>query len=227
MVRNLIVELFGYVRHLLTLLPLDIRSVDFNLYAASVGIARVDGTQRPASGHALWVPDTSANSASLGDEQNTGPQVRAPYFALPFVADFLGPNPGAIVELLGADTLTAYAIYDSAGSVARIALINLNYWSSDTGGTRNNQTFIIPAGGTKATTVQYLQADNGAHALGYDGDGSIIAWAGETWSYSLDNGNGHLVSGVPVSHNVTTCDNAFHISLEDSSAAIVYFGGNS
>lgn len=55
--------------------------VDFKLYSMPMGVKRVDSTQRPAAPHSLWVPDKSTNSASLGAEQNVGPQLRGPYYA--------------------------------------------------------------------------------------------------------------------------------------------------
>ena len=56
-------------------------SVDFQLYAMSQGVSRVSGTQRPVARHSLWIP-----KPNLTEE---GPQVRAPYYAQPFVADFV------------------------------------------------------------------------------------------------------------------------------------------
>ena len=181
-----------------------LREVDFNLYAMTLGVKRVDATQRPAAHHSLWVPDTSTNDPTLGDQQNIGPQVRGPYYATPMTADFVGRNPGPVAELLGEDTTTAYAMYDaSSGAVSKVALVNLKYWSADTGGVRGSVLYEIPISNkrTRSVTVQRLRADAGAHAQGYDvqGDGGVITWAGETWSYALDNGEGHLVDGVPVS----------------------------
>ena len=164
--------------------------VDFNLYAMTLGVKRLDATQRPAAHHSLWVPDNSTNSPALGSEQNFGPEVRGPYYAVPMVADFVGTDPGAVVPLLGEDTLTAYAMYSSSGALAKVALVNLNYWSADTNTTsaRPSRTFRIPVGADVQTvTVRRLQAAMGAHAMGYDvqGDSGIITWAGETWSYDF------------------------------------------
>ncbi|KAK3707899.1 hypothetical protein LTR37_011751 [Vermiconidia calcicola] len=179
--------------------------VDFECYAMSLGVKRVDATHRPAAYHSLWVPDSSTNDPTLGDQQNIGPQVRGPWFAMPMIADFVGKQPGAVVPVLEQDLATAYAMYDpSTSALSRIMLVNLKFWSADR-----------------------LRADAGAHAQGYDvqGDSGVITWAGETWSYVLDNGSGSLVDGVPVSETIGICQGVASITLPDSEAAIAYFGG--
>lgn len=200
--------------------------LDFNLYSMSVGVQRVDASQRPAARHSLWVPDTSANNASLGIEQNIGPEVRGTWFAMPPLADFVGKNPGKMEEVLGEDTLTAYAMYDAnSGDLSKVALVNLNYWSADTGGARNNFTFNVPVPqGTQQVEVRYLQSAGGAHTLGYDAGGgnATITYAGETWSYILNDGAGSLVAGVPANVNVTVCNGIAPVTLQDTEAAIVF-----
>jgi hypothetical protein len=70
------------------------------------------------------VPDYSAG------DTNPGPQTRGVWYALPFIADFIGQSPGKVVEVnLGSDVLTAYAIYDASTSqLSKFALINLRTW---------------------------------------------------------------------------------------------------
>lgn len=201
--------------------------VDFELYAMSQGVKQVHQTGRPAAYHSLWVPDTSANNAANGNQQNIGPQVRGPYYGLPLVADFQGTSSGKVTEILGDDLATAYAIYDSgSGALSRVALVNLKFWSADVGGTRGSTTFDIPVkAGVKSVKVSRLRADAGAHALGYDnqGNGGMITWAGETWSYKLDQGNGSPVSGVAKTETVAVCNGVASVTLPDSEAAVVYF----
>ncbi|KAK3724818.1 hypothetical protein LTR37_000866 [Vermiconidia calcicola] len=202
--------------------------VDFECYAMSLGVKREDATHRPAAYHSLWVPDDSTNDPALGDQQNTGPQVRGPWFAMPMIADFVGKQPGAVVPILEQDLATAYAMYDpSTSALSRIMLVNLKFWSADVNGERVNITFDVPVSGSGQVTVKRLCADAGAHAQGYDvqGENGVITWAGETWSYELDNGSGSLADGVPVSETVEVCNSVASITLPDSEAAIVYFGG--
>jgi hypothetical protein len=201
--------------------------VDWELYLMSQGVKRVDVTHRPAAPHSVWVPDDSANDASNGAQQNIGPEVRAPYYGLPLIADFQGKSSGRVTAILENDLATAYAIYNpSSGKVSKVALVNLKFWSADVGGTRGSVTFNIPVpSGISTVTVQRLRADSGAHALGYDheGQGGMITWAGYTWSYKLDQGSGSRVTGVPVSQTVQVCNGIATVKLPDSEAAVVFF----
>ena len=207
-------------------------AVDFNLYAMSQGVKRVHATQRPAAHHSLWVPDGSTNDPSLGDEMNRGPQVRGPWFAAPFVADFVGMSPGWVGRLWESDGEVAYGKFDSTtGRLGKVAVVNLRYWSLDTGAVdgrkqRGNVTFAISVQdrNIKKATVRRLESDAGAHALGVDAGGphQTITWAGETWSYPMDNGRGHFVEGGARSKTVKVCDGMAVVSVEDTGAAIVF-----
>ncbi|CAK7205083.1 hypothetical protein SEUCBS139899_007848 [Sporothrix eucalyptigena] len=197
---------------------------DFQLYAMAQGAKRVDGTMRPAANHSLWVPDDSAAPA------NPGPQVRAPFYTLPFVADFIGHTPGDVVEVdLGSDVLTAYASYNAgSGTLGKLALINLQAWAEGVSmGARGSVTFAVPApsGCTVSATVRRLTAAAGCQALGYDyaGPTQNITWAGEQWSYAIDNGKGHMVPGVNAAETVPVVDGVVHVTVLDSEAVIVSF----
>lgn len=197
--------------------------VDFQLYSLTQGVSRVDATHRPAALHSYWVPDDSVPTI------NPGPQVRGVWYALPFVADFIGRNPGKVAALdLGSDTLTAYAIYDaSKNTVSKVAVINLQVWVEDgSTGTRGEQTLSIPVPPwTRSFEVRRLKSTAGAQAMGYDyaGPSQNITWAGEQWSYKLDEGKGHLVSGIPTveSYSVTNGNAVVHVS--DTEAVLVTF----
>ena len=207
-------------------------AVDFHLYVMSRGVKRVHASQRPAAHHSLWVPDASTSDPGLGEEMNVGPQVRGPWFAAPFVADFVGESPGGVVRLWEGEFGVAYGMFDSAsGELGKVALLNLRFWAKDTGAVdggaeRGNVTFSIPVQdrSVKKVTVRRLRADAGAHALGLDagGDDQLITWAGETWSYAVDNGRGHFVDGVARSENFEVCDGMAVVSVEDTGAAIVF-----
>ena len=198
--------------------------VDYNLYAMSIGVKRIDASARPAAPHSFWVPDTSANAP--GPEQDIGPQVRAPYYAIPMLAEFIGKSSGSVVELLGEDTSTTYAIYDqSTGKLSRVALVNLNYWSADSGLDRGATTFGVHVDvGAEWLIVKHLHADAGAHAQGYDvqGQDGLITWAGETWSYVLDNGKGSTANDTLIGDIVTVCNGMAVITVPDSEAVLVY-----
>ncbi|KAJ5623969.1 hypothetical protein N7510_000278 [Penicillium lagena] len=200
-------------------------SIDFRLYSLTQGVGRVDATQRPAALHSYWVPDNSAGDA------NPGPQVRAPWYALPFIADFLGQNPGKVAEVdLGSDTLTAYAIYDAnTNAVFKVALLNLRVWvigeSVNSRGSENI-SFPVPVN-TFSYTVQRLESAAGAQAMGFDyaGPEQSITWAGEEWSYSIDQGRGHTVEGVVAVETYTVTDGIVEVEILDSEAIIINLEG--
>lgn len=208
-------------------------AVDFNLYAMSMGVSRVVASQRPAAHHSLWVPDASANSKDLGAECNAGPQVRGPWFAMPMLADFIGKNPGRVVRLVEEDDVVVYGMFGPGEKkLDKIAVLNMRFWAQETGGLhggkeRGHVTFSIPVAdlSVKKVTVKRLQADAGAHALGYDAGGKeeMITWAGETWSHAKDKGHGHFVEDVPRSQAVEVCEGIALVSVKDTSAAIISF----
>ncbi|KAI0376016.1 hypothetical protein F5Y04DRAFT_233229 [Hypomontagnella monticulosa] len=198
-------------------------SVDFQLTALTRGIKRVVDSGRPIAEHTSWVPDDSTK------DHNGGPQVRAAFSADMFVADFIGKNPGRVVELKVEQTnhlLSAYAMYSSDNKkVTRLALTNLRLWDgSASGGNRGKQTFIVPVGnGVKEAKVRRLRADKGVGATGFDvgGGGSNVTWAGEQWSFSLDNGKGHFPTGKAQVETVQVKEGRVSIDVPDSEAVVV------
>lgn len=169
------------------------------------------------------MPDDSVNDPALGDSYNPGPQVRGPFFATPFVADFIGTEAaGAVVQVLSEELATGYAIYDADGSApTRLALLNLRYWDSSQG-ERPSTAFAVPATGD-TVTVKRLRAEAGAAAQGDDVDGTTITWAGETWSYAADDGEGHLTD-APGEETVEVCEGVAIVEVPDSEGVVVVFG---
>ena len=197
--------------------------IDFRLYSLTQGVARVDATQRPAALHSYWVPDNSAEFV------NPGPQVRASWYALPYIADFLGPNPGKVAEVdLGSDVLTAYAIYDANTNViSKVALLNLRIWvigeSTNVRGSENI-SFPLPVNSV-SYTVRRLESAAGAQAMGFDygGPEQNITWAGEQWSYAIDQGRGHALEGVVAVEPYTVTNGNVEVEILDSEAVIINF----
>lgn len=192
-------------------------SVDFQLYSMSRGVARVDGTQRPAAQHSLWVPISGLKS-------NPGPSVRPPFYAQPFIADFIGKSgTTAVVNLgLGSEKLAAYAAYNGA-TLARVAIVNLNEWNTGDS-KRPVQSFVLNVPkGINSVTVRHLHSDAGAGAFGYDFGGADqnITWAGEQFSYKVDDGKGHVSDKV--STTVNAVGGSVTIPVPDSEAVIVSF----
>ncbi|KAJ5825200.1 hypothetical protein N7474_002338 [Penicillium riverlandense] len=199
--------------------------IDFQLYSLTQGVSRVDATHRPAALHSYWVPDDSAG------DTNPGPQVRGVWYALPFIADFIGQDPGKVAEVdLGSDVLTAYAIYDaSTNRLSKVALINLRAWvEGEITSARGSENVTISiSSGNSTYKVQRLVSAAGAQAMGFDYGGPTenITWAGEQWSYSIDQGKGHLVTGVPTEETHIVTDGEVKIEVSDSEAVLVTFYG--
>ncbi|KAJ5259231.1 hypothetical protein N7478_012212 [Penicillium angulare] len=198
--------------------------IDFQLYSLSQGVSRVDATHRPAAFHSYWVPDDSAGTI------NPGPQVRAVWYALPFIADFLGQSPGKVSEIdLQSDTLAAYAIYNSSSNdVSRLAIINLQTWvnGDGSGSSRGSENVSVPVpSGVSSVYVRRLQSAAGAFAMGFDyaGPAENVTWAGEQWSYSIDQGKGHRVEGVSEKETYSVSDGVFEIQIQDSEALSIEF----
>ncbi|KAK8124773.1 glycoside hydrolase family 79 protein [Apiospora kogelbergensis] len=200
-------------------------AVDFGLACMARGVSRVANLAgRPVAGRVFWVPDET------GGAKNPGPQVRAPYPAAIFLADFVGKTPGAVKELdLGVKDhpyLSAYAMYDAqqGGKLGRVALVNMRLYNGTRtpGDKRGVETFRVPVPqGVQSVKVRRLHADHGAAAMGFDFGGREhnVTWAGQQWSYSVDQGKGH---GKVVEDEVKVQDGVAAVNVPDSEAVIVF-----
>ncbi|KAI9716504.1 MAG: hypothetical protein M1828_007664 [Chrysothrix sp. TS-e1954] len=169
-------------------------AVDFQMYAMSLGISRVTMTNKVNAGFSLWQPTTTGQYPAA---------VRAPYYAQPFIADFIGKSGATHVQNhnialpggKGPDPyLSAYGGYESR-NLARIAIVNLHLWSDITSAANSGPRPTVhthlkvnkAVGSTVA--VERLTAPHGAYASAQQG----ITWAGEQWDYSPDLGKGRIV----------------------------------
>jgi hypothetical protein len=199
--------------------------IDFMLYGMSVGVARIDGTQRPANTHSYWVPPSGDLTGNRGNE------VRAGYYAWPFVVDFLGNTSSSVgvVELnVGEekDHQSAYAVYAvyEDNKLARVALLNMKVWMAVKDGMRGNATFEIDGVDATDAKIARLTAKEGASARGYDVDRTNITWAGEQWAYKIDEGNGHVV-GEGWKQLDATGAGKISVDVSDSEAVMLDFTG--
>ncbi|KAI1379483.1 hypothetical protein F4677DRAFT_453065 [Hypoxylon crocopeplum] len=165
-------------------------AVDFQLYCMTVNVTRINWQQILASSLNMW----------RGVESKAGPARVSPnFYSQPFIADFIGKGGKTSVAPLdvggdGDGKLVAYAAYES-GKLARIALLNLDLWTSDNG-TRPH------------VKVNHLSAPNGALAE------AGLTYAGLEWTLE-SNGTENQVkndsnvlevgdTGVTVSVNATS-----------------------
>lgn len=213
-------------------------SVDFHLYGMSVvspfasihtrtsvnrhgqGVARIDGSQRPSATHSLWIPNPVPGVDAS--------QVRANWYAQPYIADFVSSSNAKqeVIESqdLGSPYLSAYAMY-SAGRLARVALVNLNMWPKAGGSTSDSRPktvfpVSVPAG-TTSVTVQRLVSPAGALASGYDVNQSeTITWAGLLWSSTKGNGEPQTVGTT--SETINVVNGVANVPVPDTEAVIVF-----
>ncbi|KAH6847127.1 hypothetical protein B0I37DRAFT_445426 [Chaetomium sp. MPI-CAGE-AT-0009] len=189
-------------------------SVDFQLYAMTLGVSRVTGVQRPEARRSLWIP-----AAGLAVP---GPRVQAPYYALPFVADFFGKAPagsrGVVNVDLESPVLSAYAMFEGQ-ALARVAVVNLREYAG--GATRNAVKVRLEKLGADVSEVRVgrLHADAGTAAGGFDVNGKNITWAGQQWSYKVDGGDGH---GAVQMTTLEVTGGVVEVVIPDTEAVIVY-----
>lgn len=171
-------------------------SVDFQMYAMTLGVERVNMAMKPIGGFSLWLPHETDGYL---------PAVRAPYYAQPYIADFMGKTGAQVLNQdLKSKRLSAYAAYDQ-GRLARIALVNLNLWNGTDQSERPVQTFNVQANvDQNCVQVRRLTAPTGAYA------NDTITWAGQQWTYE-SNGmsvttNQTLSEPVPVQNGVAQVD---------------------
>lgn len=156
-------------------------AIDFQLYAMTIGVARVNWQQIMHSGFDLWLPVDSSNGT-----ESVSRQVFSSFYAMPFVADFIGDTGGATraVEVqTGQNDTVAYAAFVN-GSLARIAIVNLNIWDANgTAAQRPATTFAISLpSGYEQVEVDILSSPEGAHA-----SADTITYGGSQWT-SASNG---------------------------------------
>ena len=156
--------------------------VDFNLYAAATGIARVHMHQGTGYRYAAWQPVDGGNETK---------GTKAPYYGSVMVATFLGDLRNGNVSVanidLGDTTYeSAYAAYVD-GRLERVALVQMRAWNyTDAAGEekRPKETFELQLpedAGVKEVQVQRLSA-NGSDAV------TGVTFAGVSYAYELDEG---------------------------------------
>lgn len=219
--------------------------IDYHLTSMSNGISRIANTLRPIELHSFWMPDNSCPFTMR-------PVVQAAYSTAPFVADLIGSTTNTaaskIVEVpltgisdgVDPDYFAAYVVYGAqSGRPVRVALINLRQWDEDfllnpamaprgsVNVTVAGQGGILGGGGINSASVRRLHSNKGWSAGGYDlgGDDNNVTWAGEQWSSTLDNGNGHFRNGVLESETLPV-DNtgSLVVNVPDTEAVIVDLG---
>ncbi|MBE3046339.1 hypothetical protein IMZ48_28155 [Candidatus Bathyarchaeota archaeon] len=198
-------------------------AADFNLLAMSRGVSRVANLAgRPGARRVFWSPDES------GGEASPGPHARAPFPAAIFVADFLGKEGTPAVKELDtkSDLMGAYAMYGGEnGNLQRVAIVNMRLYNGTTDRERGEDTFKVEVGDEVGSVrVQRLRADKGVAAMGFDFGGaeSNVSWAGEQWSFKVNEGKGHFLGDRKEEERVEVKDGIASVVVPDSEAVIVF-----
>ena len=184
--------------------------VDFQLYAMTIGVFRINWQQIMHSGFDFWLPVDSAGVPA---------QVFASFYAQPFIADFIssgGQTRVSQLDITGAsEYFVGYAAYD-ANVPARIALVNLKTWESNSTDPRGAEALTLSGlDGVTSVTVNVLSSPNGATA-----DASTITYAGSQWTYES---GGNEVTGVrDDTQHIAVVDGSVTLRVDDSSAVLVY-----
>lgn len=194
--------------------------VDFNLYCAATGIARVHMHQGTDYRYASWQPI---------DTVNTTKGTKAPYYGNIMVATMLGDltkGNTSIADLeLGNEYTSAYAAYNN-GQLRRLALIQLRQWNytgQSENAVRPNETFQFQMPShlhTRRISVSRLMANGSDAITGIDFDG----WS---FNYDLDGGRPVRLDNVTLTSRTELLgvgqDGVLSIDVPWSSAAIVNF----
>jgi hypothetical protein len=88
--------------------------------------------------YSFWQP------IPLKGTEEQAPHVRAPYYGLTFIAEFIGTTPNLQVKNfdLKSDTLSSYAGY-SSGNLSKVAVVNFEQWNETDTNPRPVQNFSI------------------------------------------------------------------------------------
>lgn len=198
-------------------------AVDVQLAAMVRGIKRICNTQEPAATHSFWVPDNSG-------KHTQGPAVQGIFPAAAFITDFVGKGGslGKVVELpVSGDTkFSAYALYNlQSDRPQRIALVNLHEWHKPSTSKRGTIQVTLDVGDkVKSAVARYMSSESGSFARGYDvgGQDEIVAFAGEQWSYKLDQGKGHFISNNQEQvTKLSVKDGKVTVPVQDTEAVLV------
>ncbi|KAF2159215.1 glycoside hydrolase family 79 protein [Zasmidium cellare ATCC 36951] len=153
-------------------------SVDFLLYAMTLGVKRIHFEQVYGSNQAIWIP---CNNGSTVAQTHSG------YYALITASEFIGGTSGntkvqQITPGGGNDgsTFSAYVAYNG-NTPNRVALLNLNYWDQSQNIARPQPTIQVSGipSGLSSVNVEYLTNPGGA---GQNADQTTFG--GSQWPYS-------------------------------------------
>ncbi|KAK4496782.1 hypothetical protein PRZ48_012765 [Zasmidium cellare] len=190
-------------------------SVDFMLYAMTLGVKRVHFEQAYGSNQAIWIPCNNGTSVLA--------QTHSGYYALITASEFIGGTSGntRVQQITpgGNDgsRFSAYVAYNG-DTPNRVALLNLNYWDQSQPNTPRGQPNIQVSGipsSLSSVKVEYLTNPGGAAQ-----NADQTTFGGSQWPYSNlgmeKKGVQNTTTSFPVKGGVAS------VAVPYSSIAIVY-----
>ncbi|KAF9869619.1 glycoside hydrolase family 79 protein [Colletotrichum karsti] len=197
--------------------------VDFNLYAATVGIKRVHLHMGTDYRYASWQP-VDTETTSIG--------TKAPYYGNIAIAAFINPGSPSSDTISVAhvpladdnERSSAYAAYQGS-DLTRLLVINLEAYNSTIGGTGTSPDPDAPERPTFQYTFEVPWEDGTAkvqrlHANGSDAI-SGITWDGWSYNYELDEGKPVRLDNVTVGETVVIKDGQVQVGVAASEAVIL------
>ena len=181
--------------------------VDYALWQATQNIQRVHFHESGTSPYAAWSPSTSP------------PVTNAPYYGNVMVAATVGSVPGTRIAYLDLgnsdDRTSAYVLYEGP-RLARVVLLNMIEWRSDSGTPRPNSTFTVNVpNGVWGANVERLTAA-GAEVL------TGITLGGVSYDYGLADGK-PVVVDAEASLEILKAENGMlSVVLRDSEGVILH-----
>lgn len=191
-------------------------TLDYNLWCASQNISRVHMQQGTDFYYNAWQPIQS--NISIG--------TKPPYYGSIAAAAVLGDSTTSEVKVanipLISSTEAAYAVYVN-GSLARIAVINMQGYNSSGSGqystpTRNKPSYLfsVPQTSSSSVGVRRLLA-GGSDAM------TGISFDGYSYEYELQQGMPVLLSNITRGEKISVINDTISVQVMDSSAVILDF----
>ena len=191
--------------------------VDFQLYAMTMGVTRINFQHIMRALYGLWLPQESAGEPA---------QTWANFYAMPFVGDFIGNTGGKtkVLQLgisgqLDDQNTVAYMAFNDTVP-ARLAIVNLQEWPKPQGSAstlRGSALFELHGLPQGRTIVRHLSSPHGAHA-----NASSITYGGSQWTYE-SGGRETPVVDDSIWFDVGS-DGRGCVAVADSSAVLILFG---
>ena len=194
-------------------------TVDFLLYALTIGVNLVNMQQITGGGYSAWQPVTYPTEL-YGVEQ---PAVLPPYYGYLFVADFIGNGTRGALKATNLDLLleraAAYAGYED-GNLTKIALVNTEYWEVSFGMPKPATDFTIALpSGVESVTVEKLTGGATGGASARDN----ISWAGQEFTYA-SGGKGVPSQGGDTTQILPVSEGSLNVSVPAVEAWLLTLG---